>query len=148
MFCCVEVFAALFAAGDAVVLAVVVLSTAVLTFVTIAVFAASVVTAVFVFADCSGEIAGLASGDASEAGAVVVSKTERFPVKAGCESKNAESIKVAAAPIVIFDKILSVPRGPKAVLETLLVKSAPASDFPGCNKTVAIKVTQDKINNT
>lgn len=49
--------------------------------------------------------------------------------------------------MVILDKILSVPRGPKAVLETLLVKSAPASDLPGCKSTEAINVRHERMNN-
>lgn len=61
----------------------------------------------------------------------VVCKTEMLPVKAGIASRSAVSIKVVAAAIVIFDKIVAVPRGPKAALDTLLVKSAPASVFPG-----------------
>jgi hypothetical protein len=54
---------------------------------------------------------------------------------------------VVAAAIVIFDKIVAVPRGPKAALETLLVKSAPASVFPGCSKTLAISTMQEIKNN-
>ncbi len=42
---------------------------------------------------------------------VVVCKTETFPVKAGIARKSADSIKTAAAPIVIFDKIVCEPRG-------------------------------------
>ncbi len=45
--------------------------------------------------------------------------------------------------MVIFDKTVAVPRGPKAELEILLVKSAPASVFPGCSKTETIKATQE-----
>jgi hypothetical protein len=83
----------------------------------------SVATAEFALA--SPVVAGESVGIAPD------SKTERPPVKAFWLSKNADNIKSVAAPMVIFDKILSVPRGPKAVLETLLVKSAPASDLPG-----------------
>ena len=61
----------------------------------------------------------------------VVCKTETLPFNAGIASKRAVSINVVAAPIVIFDKIVAVPRGPKAALETLLVNSAPASVLPG-----------------
>jgi len=70
-------------------------------------------------------------------------KTETFPCKAGIAINNAESIKRLAATMVIFDKTVAVPRGPKAELEILLVKSAPASVFPGCNKTETINATQE-----
>ena len=49
----------------------------------------------------------------------------------GNDSMSAINMKAAAAPIVTFDKILAVPRGPKAVLETLLEKRSPAPDLPG-----------------
>ncbi len=62
---------------------------------------------------------------------VVVDKTETSPVNAGIAKSRAESIKQVAAPMVSFDKTVAVPRGPKALLETLLVKSAPASVLPG-----------------
>lgn len=77
----------------------------------------------------------------------VVCKTETFPVMAGNESNNAESIKIAAAVIVILERTDCVPRGPKAVLEMLLVKSAPASVLPGCSSTVAIKTKHEIKNN-
>jgi len=96
-------------------------------------------TLVFEFAS----IAGVVSEDASE----VVCKTEIFPVNAGIASSKAESINVVAAAIVIFDKIVCDPRGWKAVLEILLVKSAPALVLPGCNKTLAIKTIQDMKSN-
>ena len=35
---------------------------------------------------------------------------------------------------------------PKAVLETLLEKSAPASALPGCNNTTTIRITHDRMN--
>jgi hypothetical protein len=57
--------------------------------------------------------------------------TDLVPVIIGSESIRANSIKAAAAPIVIFDNKVWVPLGPNAVLETELEKSAPASDFPG-----------------
>jgi hypothetical protein len=52
---------------------------------------------------------------------------------------------VAAAPIVILASKVAVPRGPKAVLETLLEKSAPASDFPGCKSTTMMSTMQARI---
>ena len=77
----------------------------------------------------------------------VVCKTETFPVKAGNDKSNAESIKIVAAVMVIFDKTDCVPRGPNAVLEILLVKSAPASVLPGCKSTVATKTKHEIKNN-
>jgi hypothetical protein len=47
--------------------------------------------------------------------------------------------------MVILARSVCVPRGPKAVLETLLEKSAPASDFPGCSNTDTTITMQDKI---
>jgi len=40
-------------------------------------------------------------------------------------------MKTMAAPTVILASSVCVPRGPKVVLETELVKSAPASALPG-----------------
>jgi len=69
------------------------------------------------------------------ASVVVVSglleRTELSPVSAGIESIRAESIKTVAVTMVVFDKTVAVPRDPKALLDVLLVKSAPASDLPG-----------------
>jgi hypothetical protein len=62
----------------------------------------------------------------------------------GIESISAINMNAAAAPMVIFDKILAVPRGPNAVLETLLEKSAPASAFPGCSKTTTINTAHER----
>ena len=62
---------------------------------------------------------------------VVDCSTECDPVTTGSDSINAISMNAAAAPIVILASTLAVPRGPNAVLETLLEKSAPASDLPG-----------------
>ena len=73
-------------------------------------------------------------------------KTELVPLIAGSESVKAISMKAAAAPIVIFANSVWVPRGPNAVLETELEKSAPASDLPGCNKITRIRITHDRIN--
>ena len=73
-------------------------------------------------------------------------KTEREPVSVGNDSIKATSMNIAAAPIVIFANKLAVPRGPNAVLERLLEKSAPASAFPGCKRMVTIKTMQDSIN--
>jgi hypothetical protein len=58
----------------------------------------------------------------------------------------ASNIKAAAAPMVILAKSVCVPRGPKAVLETLLEKSAPASALPGCKSTATIRITDANKN--
>jgi hypothetical protein len=47
---------------------------------------------------------------------------------------------------VIFESTLAVPRGPKAVLERLLEKSAPASDLPGWSRMTTIKTMHAKMN--
>jgi hypothetical protein len=46
---------------------------------------------------------------------------------------------------VIFANKLAVPRGPKAVLDSVLEKSAPASALPGCSRITTIKIRHDKI---
>jgi hypothetical protein len=74
-------------------------------------------------------------------------KTECVPLTAGSDNESAISMKAAAAPIVTFASNVCVPRGPNAVLETELVNRAPASAFPGCNKTTRIRMTQARINN-
>ena len=73
-------------------------------------------------------------------------KTEWLPVTAGKESISAISIKAMAAPMVIFARILAVPRGPKAVLDTLLENRSPAPDFPDCNNTTTTNTMQAKMN--
>jgi hypothetical protein len=55
-------------------------------------------------------------------------------------------MNAAAAPIVIFANRLAVPRGPKAVLDKELEKSAPASALPGCSRITNIRTMHDKIN--
>ena len=102
--------------------------------------------------DGAGEAAGatLGLGDAAGAGTAsgsVDCKTERVPVTPGNESINAISINDAAAPIVILESTLAVPRGPNAVLETLLEKRSPAPDLPGCSKMTTISTTHDSMNN-
>jgi hypothetical protein len=82
---------------------------------------------------------GVASG-------TVDCKTERLPVTPGKESISAISMKAAAAPIVIFERMLAVPRGPKAVLDTLLENRSPAPDFPGCNSTTTTSTMHARIN--
>ena len=88
---------------------------------------------------CDGDATGIGSGSAST--------TERDPVIPGDESTSAPSMKSAAAPMVIFANSVCVPRGPKAVLEIELVKSAPASALPGCKSTTPISTMQLRRNN-
>ena len=76
---------------------------------------------------CTG--AGVGVGVA--AGALSDCRTEREPVRIGKPSARAININAVAAPIVIFANRLAVPRGPKAVLDSVLEKSAPASALPG-----------------
>ena len=92
----------------------------------------------------AGEATGAAVGAASGA---VDCKTDREPVMPGIESISAKSMKPAAAPIVIFDRMLAVPRGPNAVLETLLENRSPAFDLPGCNSTTTTRMMHERINN-
>ena len=106
----------------------------------------------------AGDPAGTVLGAAGEASAVGVglglatgvapvvdSSTEREPVRVGRPSVNAISMNAAAAPIVIFAKRLAVPRGPKAVLEIVFEKSAPASALPGCSRITTIRMKQDRM---
>jgi len=58
-------------------------------------------------------------------------RTELVPVIAGNDRIMAISMKATAEPMVIFDSSVCVPRGPNAVLDTELEKSAPASALPG-----------------
>ena len=75
-------------------------------------------------------------------------RTERVPVIAGSDKIIAISINATAAPIVIFESTVCVPLGPNAMLETELVKSAPASDLPGCNRIVTTRMMHARINST
>ena len=72
-------------------------------------------------------------------------RTERVPRIEGNPSARAQSMKRAAAPMVILARSVCVPRGPNAVLETLLEKSAPASDLPGCSSTATTRTIQARI---
>jgi len=73
-------------------------------------------------------------------------KTELVPVKAGKDNIKAMSMNAAAAPIVILANKVCVPRGPKAVLETELENSAPASAFPGCKRIVTTRMMHARMN--
>jgi hypothetical protein len=102
-----------------------------------AVFALASAGAVFEFA--SAVLAGASAGVSG-----LLDSTETLPVRAGIARNNAESIKVDAAMIVIFERTVAVPRGASAELETLLVNNAPASVLPGCSSTDATRARQDK----
>jgi len=89
---------------------------------------------------CAGAGVGVDTG----AGSASDSNTDREPVRFGRPSVKAINMNAAAAPIVIFASRLAVPRGPKAVLETLLEKSAPASALPGCRRITTTRMKHAK----
>ena len=84
-------------------------------------------------AGAAGEACCVAAGTGVgvAAGALSDCNTEREPVRIGKPSASAINMNATAAPIVIFADRLAVPRGPKAVLDSVLEKSAPASALPG-----------------
>ena len=86
-------------------------------------------------AGCS---AGAPTGDS-----VTLCSTDTFPCNAGIEINKAEIIKTLAATIVIRESTETVPRGPNAAFEILLVNNAPASVLPGCSNTEPIRTMQD-----
>ena len=101
--------------------------------------------------DGDAAVAGAADADGEgcgdDAGRVSDCNTECEPFTPGSDSTKANNMKAIAAPIVILAKTFCVPRGPKAVLETLLVKRAPASALPGCSRITTINTAQARINN-
>ena len=111
-------------------------------------------------AGAAGDVAGAAcdaAGDASAAGdglgvaagavSGVDSRIDRAPLNTGRLSVNAISMNAAAAPMVIFANRLAVPRGPKAVLEMVFEKSAPASALPGCSRITTTRMMHARMNN-
>jgi hypothetical protein len=88
---------------------------------------------------------GCCVGDGVASGPIDCS-TECEPVTAGNESMRAMSMKDAAAPIVTLARMLAVPRGPNAVLERLLEKSAPASALPGCSMITMTSTMHARMN--
>ena len=86
---------------------------------------------------CTGEGCDSASVDCN---------TECEPLTPGKESIKAISMKPAAAPMVIFARMLAVPRGPNAVLERLLENRSPAPDLPGCRSITTTKTTHERMN--
>ena len=93
--------------------------------------------------DCG---AGVGVGVATGALSGTDCNTDREPLRIGKPSASAININAAAAPIVIFARRLAVPRGPKAVLESVLEKSAPASALPGCKRITITSTRHDRIN--
>ena len=91
---------------------------------------------------CAGDGVGVATGALSGTDC----NTEREPLRIGKPSASAININATAAPIVIFAKRLAVPRGPKAVLERVLEKSAPASALPGCKRITTTNTRHDSTN--
>ncbi len=99
-------------------------------------------------AGAAGATLGL--GDAAGTGVAsgeVDCSTDCVPVTPGNDNIKAMSMNAAAAPIVILESTLAVPRGPKAVLETLLEKRSPALALPGCSKITTTRTIQARINN-
>ncbi len=91
--------------------------------------------------ETDGEGCGDAAGTASDV------NTECEPLIPGSDSNKASNMKATAAPMVMRARMFCVPRGPNAVLETLLVKRAPASALPGCSSTTTMSTAQAQINN-
>jgi len=100
-------------------------------------------------AGAAGEVccAGVGVGVATGALSGTDCNTDREPLKIGKPSASAININATAAPIVIFANRLAVPRGPKAVLERVLEKSAPASALPGCKRIVITSTRHASTNN-
>ncbi len=86
---------------------------------------------------------GVASAGASSA---MPESTEASPLNAGIDIISAEIMNTIAAPMVNLPSTEAVPRGAKAVLETLLVNKAPASVLPGCSNTEPMSSTQEVKN--
>jgi hypothetical protein len=71
------------------------------------------------------------SAGASAGVSAAVLSTDTPPLNAGIDIINADIINMTAAAIVTLESTVAVPRGPKALLLTLLVNNAPASVLPG-----------------
>ena len=93
-----------------------------------------------------GCCAGAGVGVGVAAGALSDCSTEREPVRSGRPSVSAINMNATAAPMVIFANRLAVPRGPKAVLDNVLEKSAPASALPGWSSITTISTKHERIN--
>jgi len=103
-----------------------------------------------------GEVAGVKGTDCCTGAGVGVGlatgaagaddNTDREPLRIGKPSASATNMNAAAAPIVIFASRLAVPRGPKAVLDSVFENNAPASALPGCSKMTTIRITHARMN--
>ncbi len=120
-----------------------------------AVLAFAAGAAVLAFASTEGAVLEFASAvfalvlafELAEVGSPgLLDKTEILPLSAGIARNSADSMNVVAATMVTLDKTVAVPRGLNAELETLLVKSAPASVLPGCNNTAATSTRHERKN--
>ena len=98
-------------------------------------------------ADTTGVASAAGAGVVSTAASSLPESTETLPLSAGIDIISAVIIKTIAAPMVNFASTEAVPRGENALLETLLVKSAPASVFPGCSRTEPIRTIHEIKNN-
>jgi hypothetical protein len=99
-------------------------------------------------AAAEGAACGVATGVGVAAGCSGIPdcSTEVVPLMNGSDRHIASSINPAAAPIVIFESKVCVPRGPNAVLDTELENSAPASALPGCSNIDTTKITHARMN--
>jgi hypothetical protein len=103
-------------------------------------------------AGAAGDVAGAGGACCAGVGVAVGAlagadcNTDREPVKIGKPSANAINMNAAAAPIVIFANRLAVPRGPNAVLDSELEKSAPASALPGCSRITTTRMMHERMN--
>ena len=92
--------------------------------------------------DAAGEVAGTGVGVASGS---VVCNTECEPVTPGSESISAISMKAAAAPIVIFERMLAVPRGPSRARYATR-KQIARTRLAGLHKTTVTSTRHARIN--
>ena len=110
------------------------------------VFAAGSATFEFASGVFDGALVETFAAGASAGASGLLESTETLPVKAGIESINARSMKSVAVMIVVLDNTVAVPLDPYALLDTLLVKSAPASVLPGCSNTVTTRTMHERKN--
>ncbi len=109
------------------------------------VFVSAVLALAFAFG--ASVTTGASAGIVAGASSALPDNTDPVPLSAGIEISNADTMKTAAAAIVIRESTEAEPRGANAELETLLVNKAPASVLPGCSKTDPIRAMQAPKNN-
>ena len=73
---------------------------------------------------------------------------KHYPAERASRSTAPCTIKTLAETIVILESTETVPRGPKAAFEILLVNNAPASVLPGWSNTEPIRTRQEIKYNT